>query len=82
MNEKHRSWKTLHQIDQSLPTLHDKPMLIGWGAQDFCFNDSFLDEWKLRFPNAEVDYYKDAGHYVLEDAGDELTHRINDFFRL
>ena len=81
MNEQHPSWEPLQAIDRSLSTLHNKPMLIGWGAKDFCFNDTFLNQWKQRFPHAEVNYYKDAGHYVLEDKEEVLNNRINDFLK-
>ena len=45
-------------------------MLICWGERDFVFDHHFLAEWRRRFPEAEVHRFPDAGHYVLEDAGD------------
>lgn len=73
MRPSHPSWPTLKQIEADLPTLADKPMLICWGARDFCFNDSFLEGWKKRFPKAEVHRFADAGHFVLEDARAEIS---------
>jgi Predicted hydrolases or acyltransferases (alpha/beta hydrolase superfamily) len=58
--------------------LKDKPMLIQWGMRDWCFTPFFLKLWKERFPDAEVDEY-DAGHYLLEDAGEEIITRVRDF---
>ncbi len=72
MRPSHPSWPTLKQIEAGLPSLADKPMLICWGARDFCFNDSFLEGWKRRFPKAEVHRFADAGHFVLEDAREEI----------
>ena len=58
--------------------LHGKPMLIQWGMDDWCFTETFLDMWRKRFPTAEVDEY-DAGHYLLDDVGDEVVARIRNF---
>ncbi|MCC6572392.1 MAG: alpha/beta fold hydrolase [Planctomycetes bacterium] len=69
----HPSWKTLKDIEAGLPKLAGKPMLICWGGKDFCFNDSFLEGWKKRFPAANVHRFADAGHFVLEDARDEIS---------
>ena len=55
-------------------------MLILWGGKDFCFNDHFYNEWRRRFPNARTRYFPDAGHYVLEDAFNEIGPMILNFF--
>src|SRR5262249_3448610 len=62
-----------------LTLLRDRPMLICWGMRDFVFDADFLAEWERRFPAAEVYRYADAGHYLLEDSGDEVTMRVNEF---
>lgn len=62
-----------------LPRLVDKPVLICWGMRDFVFDEAFLDEWRAKFPKAEVHRYEDAGHYILEDAGEEVGLRIEEF---
>lgn len=59
-----------------LGRLADKPALIGWGGKDFVFDDHFLAEWRRQLPQAKVVYLADAGHYVLEDAADELLPQI------
>ncbi|HLO27160.1 MAG TPA: alpha/beta fold hydrolase [Geobacteraceae bacterium] len=55
------------------------PMAIFWGERDFVFDCSFLAEWQRRFPRAEVHRYPDAGHYILEDAQDEIIPLIAGF---
>ena len=57
----------------------DVPMLIAWGLKDFVFDRHFLDEWTRRFPKAEVHRFEDCGHYILEDAGDEIIPMIQRF---
>ena len=70
------SHEILQGIEGKLGTLINMPMLIFWGGRDFCFNDSFLAEWRRRFPAAEVHRFDDAGHYVVEDAFERILPLI------
>lgn len=79
MRASHPTYATLKAIEEALPNLAQKPMLICWGAQDFVFNDSFLDGFKKRFPNAEVHRFANAGHFVLEDAHEEILPLMRKF---
>ncbi len=79
LNKRHPSYETLVQVEDSLSRLQDKPMLICWGARDFCFNDHFYDEWSNRFPGAFGYRFDHAGHYVLEDALDEIEPLLTPF---
>ncbi len=81
LNEQHPSWAAVSKTAQALHRLQSKPMLIGWGARDFVFDDHFLAEWRVRFPQAHVRYFPDCGHYILEDAQEELIPLISDFVR-
>lgn len=72
LSPRHPSWGTMVEIQHGLPQLADKPMLICWGMQDFCFNARFLEAWRTHFPKADVHTFEDAGHYVLEDAYDRI----------
>jgi haloalkane dehalogenase len=56
-------------------------MLICWGLKDFVFDKHFLAQWQKRFPGAQVHAFDDCGHYILEDASDEVTLLINDFLK-
>ena len=78
MNPTHRSWSALVEVERGLSQFKDHPTLIVWGGRDFCFNDSFFEEWKKRFPQANTMYLDDAGHYVLEDARNDAIPRITD----
>ena len=79
LSSRHPSWSTLQGVAENLHKLATKPMLICWGGRDFCFNDSFYQEWQQRFPQAECHYFPEAGHYVLEDAGADIEPLIADF---
>ena len=79
LNRKHPSWQMGMSISNQLDKLSDKPMLICWGDRDFCFTHFFLKEWKRQFPKAGVHRFADAGHYVLEDAFDEIQPLVKKF---
>lgn len=73
------SHSVLRAIEAALPKLADVPMLIGWGMKDFCFHEYFLKEWVRRFPRALVHQFDNAGHYVAEDAHEQLVPLMADF---
>ena len=72
----HRSWAALAAAEAGLAQFRDRPVLIAWGGRDFCFNDTFLVRWREVFPQARCERFADAGHYVLEDAADEVIPLI------
>lgn len=74
-----RDYQIITETQDRLEALSGKPMLIAWGARDFVFDDHFLAEWQRRFPRAEVHRYADAGHYVLEDAREEISGSLEKF---
>lgn len=77
----HRSYRTLLEIEEKLPSLAEKPMFLFWGARDFCFNPYYFDRWCRLFPQAESCLLRDGGHYVLEDAQPQELERIVDFLQ-
>lgn len=74
-----RAWDTVNNVADRLSLLSGKPMLLGWGDRDFVFDHHFLEEWQRRFPNAELHRFPDCGHYILEDAAEELIPAIRAF---
>ncbi len=81
MRPAHPTWAVVDAIDRNLAALRNHPMLILWGGKDWCFTDHFLAGWLERFPAAEVVRFDDAGHYVLEDAHEEIVPRVRRFLR-
>lgn len=74
-------YDTVTAVSDRLTGFRSLPMLVCWGMQDFVFDEHFLDEWVRRFPDAQVHRFDAAGHYVLEDAGEEITSLIKNFLR-
>jgi haloalkane dehalogenase len=69
--------RALAEIEARLPLLKDRPVLILWGGQDFCFNRHYYDRWRAVLPEASTRYFDEAGHYVLEDEGTACLWKIN-----
>ena len=76
-----RCYELVSAVQDGLDRFRDVPMLICWGERDFVFDRHFLDEWVRRFPAAEVHRFADAGHYILEDARDEIIPLVQAFLQ-
>ena len=77
----HPTWGTLAAVERELAQFRDRPALVCWGGRDFCFNDVFLDRWREVLPQAEVQRIADAGHYVLDDAREDVIPAVTAFLR-
>lgn len=82
VREKDPSYRLAKYVDDNLYRLRHIPMLILWGEHDFVFDMDFLLEWRHRFPDAKAVTFKDAGHYVLEDASDEIIPIVKNFLKV
>ena len=69
------------EVEFGLGQFVDRPTLICWGLKDFVFDHHFLKVWQKRFPRAEVLRFPDCGHYILEDATDEVVAAIKRFLQ-
>ena len=76
----HPSYARLQRIEERLPLLRGKPMLLAWGEKDFCFTPKFRARWQELFPDAAVRTYPHAGHYVFEDEADAIVAEATRFF--
>ncbi len=79
MQPRHPSYDRLVRIEDGLARLTDRPLLLPWGEQDWCFTPEFRREFERRFPRAESAPFPEAGHYLFEDAPDALIARIETF---
>lgn len=75
----HPTWQTLADIEAGLPTLAELPTLLVWGMRDWCFTSECLNKFCHYWPSAEVVRLAEVGHWVLEDAPNEVQAAITDF---
>jgi pimeloyl-ACP methyl ester carboxylesterase len=75
------AYEVVARVERGLDGLQGIPLLLLWGERDFVFDRTFLAEWLRRFPHAEVHRFPDSGHYVLEDARDEVLRIVSSFLR-
>lgn len=80
MEKDHRTYHTMEGIAEKLKGL-PQPKLILWGGKDFCFNRHFFERWLEIYPESPAYWYAKAGHYVLEDALDEVSTKIWEFIK-
>jgi len=81
VSQKDPSYQLVRDVDNNLHKIKDIPMLICWGEHDFVFDNDYLIEWQHRFPKAIVHTFSNAGHYVLEDARDQIVSLVGNFFK-
>lgn len=69
-------------LQNHLHLFKNTPVLIAWGLKDIVFDEHVLNRWNDYLPNAEVYRFEDCGHYILEDAQDEVGKLIVDFLAI
>jgi cis-3-alkyl-4-acyloxetan-2-one decarboxylase len=79
LSKGHRSWDTLQKVEDGLTQFRDHPVCLIWGMKDWCFTPRFLERFQGFFPNAQVQKIQDAGHYVVEDASDDVIETMAAF---
>jgi cis-3-alkyl-4-acyloxetan-2-one decarboxylase len=74
-----QSYALVNHVEQNLKRLDQTSLLFLWGAKDFVFDLTFLNEFKSRFPRAVTHVFHDAGHYLFEDKPEESCQLIQAF---
>lgn len=74
-------YSLVKEVGDQLGQFADTPTMIGWGLKDFVFDRHFLREWEKRMPHAEIHRYEDCGHFILEDAREEIIGLTKNFLR-
>jgi haloalkane dehalogenase len=69
----------LAEIERGLPALRERPALIVWPTEDPAFQPRERERWEEVFPNHETVLLNGAGHYIQEDAADEIVRAIRDW---
>jgi haloalkane dehalogenase len=79
LSEGDTAYDTVSEVEQGLALFEKTPILLLWGEKDFVFGPKVLDVFERIWPHAESHRFPQAGHYVLEDAREEIPPLIVDF---
>ena len=69
----------LGELSKNIPALKGKPKLLVWGMKDIAFRDKELKRWECTFPEARSVRLSTVGHFVQEEAPDELAEVVVSF---
>jgi pimeloyl-ACP methyl ester carboxylesterase len=79
LSPKHRTWSVLADIESQLSDLADWPSMLMWGMKDWCFRPECLRRFQQHWPGAITHEVTGAGHYVVEDAAEQVEKRVLEF---
>ena len=79
LSQAHPTWQVLQSIEDGLPSLATMPTMLMWGMKDWCFRPECLTRFEEIWPKAKVHRFPDAGHYVVEDACEEILPKFREF---
>ncbi|WP_332777510.1 alpha/beta fold hydrolase [Polaromonas sp.] len=71
----------LGQLWDKVSVLKGKPKLLVWGMKDIAFRDKELKRWEQTFPEAQAVRLNTVGHFVQEEAPDELAEAVVPFLQ-
>jgi haloalkane dehalogenase len=69
----------LAEVGRRLPGLADRPALLLWPTKDVAFRDRERRRWEELFPHHRTVPLEGAGHYIQEDAADEIVAAIREW---
>jgi haloalkane dehalogenase len=69
----------LADIERRLPRVSDRPALIVWPTKDVAFGARERRRWEELFPDHRTVLLEGAGHYMQEDAPEEIVSAIRDW---
>jgi len=76
-----RSRAFLMEVENGLSRLRDRPVLITWGERDFAFRARERERFEALFPRHRTVVLRGAGHYIQEDAPEEMAAAIEEWSR-
>ena len=79
LQETDPGYAMISEVEARLHLLKEKPLLIFWGEKDFVFDHHFLAQWREQFPHAQIHSYPSYGHYILEDAIEDIAPTMQRF---
>jgi haloalkane dehalogenase len=69
----------LADIESKLAVLGDRPALVVWGTKDFAFRAAERRRWEEVFRHHRTVLLDGAGHYIQEDAAQDIVAAIRDW---
>jgi haloalkane dehalogenase len=69
----------LAEVERGLAALRDRPALIVWPTKDPAFRVRERRRWEQAFPDHRTVLLEGAGHYMQEDAPEEIVAAIRDW---
>jgi haloalkane dehalogenase len=69
----------LAEIESRMPALADRPALIVWPTRDVAFRGPERERWERIFPDHRTVTLEGAGHYIQEDAAEEIVAAVRDW---
>lgn len=71
----------LADVERGLSVLRERPALIVWPTRDVAFRGRELRRWEQAFPDHHTVALDGAGHYIQEDAAQEIVAAIRQWDR-
>jgi haloalkane dehalogenase len=68
----------LAEVESRLSALQDRPALLVWPTRDPAFRARERRRWEEIFPNHRTVMLEGAGHYIQEDAPEEIVAAIRE----
>jgi haloalkane dehalogenase len=72
----------LAQVEGRLEAIRHLPALIIWGQKDFAFREKERQRFERIFQNSRTLLLEKAGHYIQEEASDEIVTAIKEWRKL
>ncbi len=69
----------LAEVERGLARLRDRPALIVWPTKDVAFRERERKRWEQGFPNHQTVIFEGAGHYIQEDAAEDIVGAIRNW---
>jgi pimeloyl-ACP methyl ester carboxylesterase len=80
-SSRHPTYAVLENIERKLPSLAGLPALFFWGMRDWCFRPKCLELLQTLLPTARTVRLQAAGHYVVEDAHEQILSELQAFMK-
>jgi haloalkane dehalogenase len=74
-----RSRPFLAEVERGLPAISDRPALLVWPTKDVAFREPERKRWEQIFPDHRTVLIEGAGHYVPEDAPEEIVAAVREW---